>query len=490
MTKGVVYTCLFGWKEELIFKPLKDSDADFVVFSDKKIDVPPGCRLIILEDTGIGPERLSRRPKILPHRYFGEYEWSLYVDNRAQLKMLPEKIYQKYMAGTQHSIVCFKHPDRKCAYHEAEVIIALDYDKEARIREQLDTYRMNGFPRNFGLIAGTVLLRNHHDHRLIRHHEDWYEHVMRFSKRDQLSFDYLRWFHKIPIASFYGSLNDNELINWLKIKRLSPSFDPQNFALESGNGSMTESEVRERAWKTSDSKRIPKRHRWQLERIFNKFRLKRGSFYQEAHGFCFAYETALNSLKEERFTLLEIGLQKGRSLTPREKGGLLEVPSLPAWAEYFRKAVIHGTDTAPLAIINKHDRISIHQNTFETEADFDALIKDIGDRPKVIVISSENSSEKREKLLCYALKFAAPGGYVFIENLHNTLEIEQNEETFDLSSSDIIKTAQEYADRISFFDSRETYTGTLRPDALAQIRIKSSKNYGLTPPIVPKLKRA
>ena len=44
------------------------------------------------------------------------------------------------------------------------------------------------------MIAGTVLLRMHDDANLIAMQEDWFEHVNRYcTKRDQLSFNYLRW---------------------------------------------------------------------------------------------------------------------------------------------------------------------------------------------------------------------------------------------------------------------------------------------------------
>ena len=138
MNKGVVYTCLFGSKEPVQFKRHQDSTVDHVIFSDQKIEIPSDCRLVLIDTSDIGPERLSRKPKLLPHRFLSNYEWSLYIDNNIELKAPPEKIAEQYLSATDVSFVSFRHPSRTCLYTEAEVVISWAYDKESVVREQID----------------------------------------------------------------------------------------------------------------------------------------------------------------------------------------------------------------------------------------------------------------------------------------------------------------------------------------------------------------
>src|SRR6201999_1861586 len=52
-----------------------------------------------------------------------------------------------------------------------------------------------GFPERFGLHATMFLARRHTRSTCLNFNLGWWEELSRFSKRDQLSFDYTRWRH-------------------------------------------------------------------------------------------------------------------------------------------------------------------------------------------------------------------------------------------------------------------------------------------------------
>ena len=58
----------------------------------------------------------------------------------------------------------------------------------ARIRD----YKAMGVPKHIGLILGTYLLRAHNRPEMQRFGERWYEQVLAYSRRDQISFPVLR----------------------------------------------------------------------------------------------------------------------------------------------------------------------------------------------------------------------------------------------------------------------------------------------------------
>ena len=141
---------------------------------------------------------------------------------------MPECIYDTYLQQCDAVFLCFPHPQRTCIYDEAEEVIRLQYDCEAVVREQIDTYKRFDYPRNNGLIAGTFLLRRHNDLVLRQVSEAWYMQVLRFSKRDQISFNFVSWMHNMHVHYLAGNLVENELMSW----EMMPVRIPANFRQE------------------------------------------------------------------------------------------------------------------------------------------------------------------------------------------------------------------------------------------------------------------
>jgi hypothetical protein len=61
------------------------------------------------------------------------------------------------------------------------------------ITRQLEQYRSEGFPVNYGLTENNVLIRRHNDPTIIKLMEDWWRELLAQSRRDQLSFPYVAW---------------------------------------------------------------------------------------------------------------------------------------------------------------------------------------------------------------------------------------------------------------------------------------------------------
>ncbi|MCL6507813.1 MAG: DUF616 domain-containing protein, partial [Bryobacteraceae bacterium] len=91
--------------------------------------------------------RAARRPKLLPHLYLSEFEYSLYIDTTVKLRMNPLDILRLH-ANQKVQFWCFRHPWRNCIYEEAEEVISLGYDDERRVREQMDHYARLGYPKD------------------------------------------------------------------------------------------------------------------------------------------------------------------------------------------------------------------------------------------------------------------------------------------------------------------------------------------------------
>ena len=174
----------------------------------------------------LGPVRTSKLVKLLAHRFVGEYETSIYLDNTVRLVRPVSEIFA-LLDQAASPMLCFRHPWRSCVYQEAEAVKAAGYDDAAVIDAQMDHYRSLGHPADAGLIAGSVLFRRHNDTVLQAVMEHWFHQVCLYSYRDQLSFNVVARMLGFAPDHLSGSMVDGKTVVWPTItaeKRLPRAF--------------------------------------------------------------------------------------------------------------------------------------------------------------------------------------------------------------------------------------------------------------------------
>ncbi len=234
----VVYTVLVGDKEALN-DPLRiignnaetDLRIDYVCFTDNDALTSPTWQMRKLEHPLMPPERLSRLPKAQPHLFFPNYEHSLYIDNTVVFKRLPRR------SDIRKSIFrAFRHPWRSHPVDEADIIVKSGLDTSTPVADQLRFYtRRKAFDGIDTLTTGTALLRKHGNLLVKRFGELWWEQVLLFSKRDQISLDVCAKAADCPIDHFDGDKRNNDFIFWPALateKRVLGSFDDERYAWE------------------------------------------------------------------------------------------------------------------------------------------------------------------------------------------------------------------------------------------------------------------
>lgn len=220
MTKLAIYTVLTGDKEPL-GNPITrleshdtDLEIDFICFTDnlKLYSDVWECRAF--NTYALPPEKSSRRPKILPHEYLSNYDYSLYLDNICELKRLPNSIDLTDGNDSEYCYKLFRHNTRNFVTEEAFAIAKLGYDSAQALIEQLEAYR-GTLPLELitSLSTCTVLLREHNNPNVISHGNQWWQHLLCFSKRDQMSFDFCRLTTNLAVTYFTGNKFENDLIH-------------------------------------------------------------------------------------------------------------------------------------------------------------------------------------------------------------------------------------------------------------------------------------
>lgn len=204
--KKVVYTAVTdGYELHPVIN--RRDDWDFICFAESGLrcqgwEVELIDRKDILVDNQLmlsDKAKATKRIKILPHLFVRDHDVSIWIDSSLQFKNgISLNDLTRDFIGSNKLIRIREHPYRRCIYREAEEVVRIGLDTRECVDAVMARYRREKFPENFGLAESNFLLRKHGAESLIAFSRAWWENVENFSRRDQLSFDYIRW--KFPIA--------------------------------------------------------------------------------------------------------------------------------------------------------------------------------------------------------------------------------------------------------------------------------------------------
>lgn len=192
--KKVVYTCITGNYDRLIDPKYITPDFDYVCFTDNadfRSDIWD-IRPMPKECDGLTQVKRQRYVKINPHLLLSDYDISIWVDGNVSLKGDLDKLLDEVLRD-DCSVYVPKHPQRNCIYMEERAVKRMKKDSSSITKKQIDRYRSEGFPKNYGLLQSNILIRKHNNDDCIRLMEEWFKEVKDGSHRDQLSFNYVLW---------------------------------------------------------------------------------------------------------------------------------------------------------------------------------------------------------------------------------------------------------------------------------------------------------
>ncbi len=187
----VIYTAITGNYDALITPEHINEDYDYICFTDNPALESNFWQIREMEASDLDDVRKARRYKVLPHVYLPEYDFSVWVDGNFEIVGDVEEYIKEY--SKQSPMLCIVHPDRDCAYEEAQACIDQGKDADEIIQSQMERYTARNYPRHSGMIASGILFRKHGEPDVIKVMNDWWAEIESFSRRDQLSFNYVCW---------------------------------------------------------------------------------------------------------------------------------------------------------------------------------------------------------------------------------------------------------------------------------------------------------
>lgn len=218
-TKGkiAVYTCITGGYDDLSIPLVKLPGVDYFLLTDNSskyegfrdvfniIQIPE-------EVMRLGKVFANRYVKFHPFEFFNEYDYSIYMDGNIRVVADIRKFVTESRVNT--GISMHRHRERNCIYQEGEACILLGRGDKKKIKSQIERYKKEGFPENFGMNEATVIvadLKNYKSKDLLDIW--WNEFIESGSMRDQLAWPYILWKNGYTINDV-GNLGDDIYKNY------------------------------------------------------------------------------------------------------------------------------------------------------------------------------------------------------------------------------------------------------------------------------------
>lgn len=187
--KPVIYTALFGAYENLLEQNRVDQRAfNLVCFSDSELDSKTWNIEVVKPLFPNDSSRSSRHPKIMANEYLGNETKSLYIDNSVYL----EKMDTAFFELNSNSVMkLFRHSFHESLEREFLEVLQRNLDSQERVLEQYLHYKsFLGELTDIPMYWCGFMARDHRNKATWELMECWWQHLLRYSRRDQLSFSF------------------------------------------------------------------------------------------------------------------------------------------------------------------------------------------------------------------------------------------------------------------------------------------------------------
>ena len=207
--KKVIYTCITGQYDDACAHVFVDDTWEYVMFTDNQYLLGLGRYM----HWGIRPlmfdkmtnVKNARWHKINANLLFPEYQYSLWIDGNIVIMEKDFFIRINNFIDNSEKICIPPHPVRNCIYDEADVIKQKHIDNKNTVNQQIRLLKFMRYPCRAGLNETCIILRKHNDRQIIRLQRKWWRMVRKYSKRDQLSYNWAAWRCKIKTTPMFST---------------------------------------------------------------------------------------------------------------------------------------------------------------------------------------------------------------------------------------------------------------------------------------------
>lgn len=202
------------------------SQVDYYRFSDRPVadtDAPSVESLKVWRQVHDAPRvpgdsiRNSRAIKILGHPSLSACDVTVWIDNRVRLKVGADELVERFLPDDA-DIALPMHSFHGSLSEEFNAVLRDRQDDPRRVREQRSTY-MQLMPHLSTLpVYWTAILIRRNNDNVRRFNQIWWEQVLRFSRRDQLSFLYAEQMTPgLVVSPFVVDNSESDFHEWRNV---------------------------------------------------------------------------------------------------------------------------------------------------------------------------------------------------------------------------------------------------------------------------------
>ena len=182
-----VFTAVFGGYESLNRQPPARRLTDrWLCFTYDPRLASDDWEIVVVEpDFLLDPQRSARQIKMLGHPLVREYERSLWIDNSVVLDQPPNVIVDEWLRSADLAFCV--HSFRESVLDEFLAVLDDSLDDRSRVLEQLDHYARSMPEVLDARPLWAAVIARRWTPGVERTMETWWKHVLRYSRRDQLS---------------------------------------------------------------------------------------------------------------------------------------------------------------------------------------------------------------------------------------------------------------------------------------------------------------
>lgn len=192
-----VYTAIFGNYDKLIDPIGHFPNCDFICFTDQVNLESNKWQIRLVNQLDYPPNLMNRKYKLFPNLFLSEYQYSLYLDANIRVK---KDLYPFINLFTNADMLLPRHSLRCSILEEVVFLLKMNRVDKSKALNQLSTYFGEGFLDNVGLFENNIILRKHHSEIVKEAMNLWWEQLLSYTQRDQLSLPYCIWKLKVSVG--------------------------------------------------------------------------------------------------------------------------------------------------------------------------------------------------------------------------------------------------------------------------------------------------
>lgn len=194
MDNIIIYTAITGGYDALPQPFLPAEGFEFICFVEKGAKRGERDGVWKFEEIPYGWEDmtlLARSQKLNPHTVLPENSvWSLWIDGN--IRITDGSLYEicRDLQKRDVKLAGIKHPFNDCPYKEAEKCLKDRRESLLKTLKTVKFLRDGNLPEHAGLMETNIIFRKHNDPAVVEFDRWWWECLVKYSNRDQLTQTY------------------------------------------------------------------------------------------------------------------------------------------------------------------------------------------------------------------------------------------------------------------------------------------------------------